>query len=128
MPEWIPKLSARVIAMVVGVIVLIAAVGLFVRSCDARRSRAAQTRMDNAQAEGRVKSEGEALNTIGNNADRADQIDQTVKEGSNEVRSAPGSDAKVDPRSRDAARRAACKLRSYRDSDECRAMLGAHPS
>jgi hypothetical protein len=39
-------ISARIIAMIVGVILLIAAVGLFVKSCDNRRSRAAQSRVE----------------------------------------------------------------------------------
>jgi high-affinity Fe2+/Pb2+ permease len=39
-------ISARLITIAVGVILLIVAVGLFVRSCDSRHNKAAQARLD----------------------------------------------------------------------------------
>ncbi|MBC7506618.1 MAG: hypothetical protein H7267_12980, partial [Sandarakinorhabdus sp.] len=105
-------MNAR-IGMALAIAILVAVI-IFAgpAACSKIRSMAAQARMDHSTMEGRGKAEGEALNTIGNSADRADATDKTVKEGSDAIRSAPGSTATVDPRSRDAARRASCGLRS----------------
>lgn len=122
------RLSARVIAMIVAGVLVLLIVFAGPAACQKIRSLKAQARMDQAQQAGRVGAEQETMNTIGNNAGKAEQTDRTVKEGSNDIRKAPGADAQVDPRSRDAARRAACRMRAYRGSDECRALLGADPS
>lgn len=79
-------------------------------------------RVDQGQAGANMNASVEAIQTQGNNADRAAAIDATVKDGQNDVHAAPSGN------SNDAADRATCQLRSYRGSGRCRKLLGADPA
>jgi uncharacterized membrane protein len=58
------EMGAKLIAIVVGALVLVAIVGFTVRSCDKRRSQAAQARVERSQAEAASNSAADAINTV----------------------------------------------------------------
>jgi predicted transcriptional regulator len=65
-----------------------------------------------------IGSGSDAVQTIGNSMSNETMVHATVKEGMDAIDQAPGGD------SNDAADRAACRLRSYRHSGKCVALLG----
>jgi hypothetical protein len=113
-------ISARIIAMIIGVILLIVAVGLFVKSCDNRRSRAAQARVERSQAEAQANSAADAVNTVAASGEAAAASEALTRSNEKDIRDAKGSNAAVDPAARDAGLRALCLRRAYRDDPKCR--------
>lgn len=68
-----------------------------------------------------IASGHDAVQTIGNTQARETKIQQTVKDGTDEIDKAPAGD------SNDASDRAACRMRAYRHSPKCVALFGAAP-
>lgn len=113
-------IGARLIAIVVGVVLLIAVVGFTVRSCDQRRSKAAQSRLEHAQNDAQANSAADAVNTIAASGEAAAASEAQTRANEKDIRDAKGSDAAVDPAVRDAGLRSLCKRAAYRDSERCR--------
>jgi hypothetical protein len=116
------EIGARLIAIVVGVILLIVAVSLFVRSCDTRRSKAAQARLEHAQSAAQQNSAADAVNTISRSGEAQAASEEMTRQNEREIRNAQGADAAVDPAVRDAGIRSLCKRAAYRDSERCRLL------
>lgn len=112
--------SARLLAMILGAILLIIAVGLFVRSCDKRKSQAAQTRLERAQSEAQANSAADAVNTISRSGEAQAASEAMTRENEKEIRNAKGANAPVDPAVRDAGLRSLCRRAAYRDDPKCR--------
>jgi hypothetical protein len=113
-------ISARIIAMIVGVILLIAAVGLFVKSCDNRRSRAAQSRVERSQAEAASNSAADAINTVtgvGTNQAASEDLGRTNER---DIRASEGANTKIGAGVNAAGRAALCKRAAYRDDPKCK--------
>lgn len=103
-------LGAILVALVAGLIAL--------RSCHSARTAATASRVATQQHGAAIASGSDAVGTIGNAQAREEAIHQTVQEGIDAINQAPGGN------SNDAADRAACRLRSYRRSGKCIALLG----
>jgi len=114
------NLSARAIGLIVGVIVLLLAVGLFVRSCDKRRSQAAQTRVERSQAEAASNSAADAVNTVARSGEAERASEDLTRKNERDIRNAKGANTAVDPAARDAGLRALCLRRAYRADPRCR--------
>jgi hypothetical protein len=115
-------ISARIIAMIAGVILLIVAVGLFVKSCDNRRSRAAQSRVERSQAEAASNSAADAINTVtgvGTNQAASEDLGRTNER---DIRAAEGANTKISAGVNAAGRAALCKRAAYRDDPKCKAL------
>jgi len=82
------------------------------------RSAAVETGLVERQRGAAIESGSDAVRTIGNSISQESAVHAAVKEGMDEIDQAPGGD------SNDAANRAACRLRSYRHSGKCVALLG----
>lgn len=106
---------ARIIAMVV----LVAIIGGAVWTCSNRGQRAAQAGRDAVEAEAYASAAEDAVSTVVAGQDRDATIDEIVEDAIEEIEDAEGADAEINPAVRAAARRAACRLRSYRDEPEC---------
>ena len=78
----------------------------------------AETRLATGQAGAALQSGADAVETIGNAHAAETQTHAIVKDGQDAINAAPAGD------SNDAANRAACRLRSYRDQPRCIALLG----
>jgi hypothetical protein len=114
--KWFTVNAARLVFLA-GLIALIATV-LSIRSCGAVQSAKTETSLAVGQGAAAIASGADAVNTIGNAATNAAEIHQTAKEGTDAIQAAPAGD------SNDAADRAACRMRSYRNSPRCVALLG----
>jgi hypothetical protein len=115
-----PDISAATlsrIALAAALIALLA--GLFaLRSCNSARTAGAEARLAAGQQGAAIASGHDAVQTLGNAQMAEEAIHTTVKEGTDAINQAPGGN------SNDAADRAACRLRSYRHSGKCVALLG----
>lgn len=78
-----------------------------------------EARIAKGQTKAAVASGAEAATTMGNVMAAEAAIDRTVKEGTDAIDRAEAGD------SNDAAERAACGMRAYRDSERCAALRGA---
>ena len=114
--KWFAGNAARLI-FIAGLFVLIATV-ISIRSCAGVHSAKTETNLAVGQGAAAIASGADAVNTLGNAAANATQIHQTAKEGTDAIQAAPAGD------SNDAADRAACRMRIYRNSPKCVALLG----
>lgn len=117
---WLSNISLRLVVIIVGVIVLIAAVGLFVRSCDKRRSLAAQTRLEHAQSEAAANSAADAVNTVARSGEAAAASEGLGRDNERDIRKAPGAGDRVNTGVDVAGRRALCQRKAYRDDPKCK--------
>ena len=110
---------SRATALAIAVTIAIIAALLLLSQCSTMRNRASQERVEDAQAGAATNSAADAIATQGqaNQRERAAvELDRVNEE---DIRNAPGSDAKVDPRASDAGRRALCLRDAYRNRPEC---------
>lgn len=108
-------------AAIAAVLALIIVPMVMLRSCRSARTAATEAKLNAGQAEAATESGRDAVDTIGNAAARETKIHTTVKDGTDAIAQAPAGD------SNDAADRAACQLRSYRDLPRCRALFHPRP-
>jgi hypothetical protein len=120
-----PSLSARIIAMIVGALLLIVGLALLVHSCDVRRSKDAQSRVNQGQAGAFANSASDAVGAIGNASANEAASDDLTQSNERDIRNAKGSNAAVDSAARDAGLRALCLRRAYRDSPRCKLLKPA---
>ncbi|HEX8224459.1 MAG TPA: hypothetical protein VF605_11645 [Allosphingosinicella sp.] len=80
-----------------------------------------EARIAKGQGKAMTKSAGEVGNTMSNVMAASEAIDETVEEGTDAIDKAEAGN------SNDAADRAVCGMRSYRDSERCAALRGANP-
>ena len=113
---WLGARAAQIIFLV-GIIALIATV-ISIRSCGSAQTAKTETKLATGQAGAAIESGADAVNTVGNAAASETAIHQTAKEGTDAIHAAPAGD------SNDAADRAACRMRVYRHSPKCVALLG----
>lgn len=113
------ELSARLIGVVVGVIILIVAAALFVRSCDKRRSMAAQSRVERSQAEAQSNSGADAIGTVQRSGEAAAASEELTRSNEQQIRAAPGANDKVNPAVRDAGIGALCRRKAYANDPRC---------
>jgi len=116
MPAWPSNTAAKIIVA----LILVAAVGalLAVRSCRSAGTAKTETRLATGQRGAAIESGTDAVQTTGNTSAAEAARQSTVKEGTDAINAAPAG------ASNNAADRAACRLRSYRHSSKCVAMLG----
>jgi len=113
---WLAK-SAATIVFVLGIIALVATV-ISIRSCNTVQTATTEAKLATGQTEAAIESGADAVNTVGNAAANASEIHETAKEGTDAIQAAPAGN------SNDAADRAACRMRIYRNSPKCVALLG----
>jgi hypothetical protein len=111
--------AATLSRIAIGAILIALLVGLLaLRSCTTARTARTETRLATSQRGATIGSGSDAVQTL-DHAQATEQATRaTVKEGTNAINQAPGGD------SNDAAERAACRMRSYRHSGKCVALLG----
>lgn len=111
--------AATLWRVAIGAVLMALLAGLFMlRSRNTVRTAAAETRLATGQRGAAIESGHDAVQTLGN-AQAAEQATHViVKEGKDAIDQAPGGDSNA------AADRAACRMRSYRRSGKCVALLG----
>jgi flagellar biosynthesis/type III secretory pathway M-ring protein FliF/YscJ len=118
-------ISTRIIAMVVAVIVLIVVAGLFVRSCDSRRSAASQARVERSQAEAASNSAADAIGTVARSGEAERASEDLTRTNDKEIRNAEGADTRVGAGVNTAGLRSLCRRAAYRDNPRCRVFQPA---
>ncbi|MEA3537574.1 MAG: hypothetical protein U9R73_00420 [Pseudomonadota bacterium] len=124
----IRKLTARgfsaagaKVALMIGAVFALLAIGA-ATSCTVShfRGQAKQAKVNTSQAEAAADAGANALDVTRQTATKHTETDQTVKDGTDAIRSAPdGASAAL------AARCANCGLRVYRDTWQCAGLLAS---
>lgn len=108
------SLSARLVAMIVGAVLLVALIAFGVTQCQQRKSAGKQAEVSREQGNASIGSGAEAVNTVGNVANSDAATDEAVASGVEAVRNAPeGEKGK-------AALKALCQMKTYRDTPGCK--------
>ena len=108
------EIAAKVIGFAVGALILIIAAGLFLRSCQSGKTAKKQAEVAEGQAGAAGDSGAEAMNTVSNVAAADARTDALVGMGQAEIAAASqGTKGR-------AARKAACRLKTYRDTPQCK--------
>lgn len=116
--QWTLRLVA-----ILAAIALVAALLTFGPSaCTSYFSAKKQAEVSKGQAGAAIDSGAEAMNTVSDVEQNAAITRETTKEAQHEVESAPAGD------SNDAADRAACRMRSYANSERCARLRAARPA
>ncbi len=114
------EIGAKLIAYIVGGLVLVAVIAFTMHSCDVRRSKAAQTRVERAQGTAQANSAADAVNTITRSGEEQAASEQQTRKNEEDIRNAKGSNAAIDPAARDAGITALCKRRAYANDPRCK--------
>ena len=119
MKAWLERFGSYI---ALGAIVLAVLAGLLVlKSCNDARTAGTQTKLATGQKDAAIDSGHDAVETLGNATANETAIHGTVKDGTDEIQKAPAGDSNA------AAERATCRLRSYRRTSKCVALLGPAP-
>ena len=119
-PPTLYGVSTRIIAMIVAAILLVLAIGLTVHSCDKRRARAAQTRVERSQADAATRSAEDAINAVtGVGANQA-ASEELGRRNERDIRAAEGASEPVKPGANAAGRNALCQRQAYRNDPKCK--------
>lgn len=113
------EIGAKLIAYIVGGLLLFIAFAAFVHSCDKRRSQAAQNRVERSQAEAASNSAADAINAVtgvGANQAASEELGRTNER---DIRAAQGADERVGAGVNAAGRAALCKRAAYRNDPKC---------
>jgi hypothetical protein len=113
------KLSVRVIAMIVAALALVIGISLFIHSCDVRRSKAAQSRVERSQAQAASNSAQDAIGTVAASGEASRVSEDLTRSNEQQIRAAPGANDKVNPASRDAGLSALCRRQAYANDPRC---------
>lgn len=116
------KIGARIIAMVIGGLVLIASITFGVTQCDKRRNQADQARVDSAQSGAASNSAADAIGTVTAAGERETASEGLTRSNEREIRAAEGAAERVKPGVNYAGRAALCRREAYRNSPDCKVM------
>jgi len=111
------ELSARLIALVVGILLLIGIVAFALTQCSSRKTAEKQAEVSQGQAGASIGAGAEAGNTLSNVTANVAATDQAVVQGQSEVRAAPEAEKGA------AAVNAACRFKANRDKPQCRGAV-----
>lgn len=112
-------IAPRLLGLIVGALVLILLVGFTVRSCDQRRSKAAQARVDSAQAGAAAESSADAINTVSRSGEAQAESEALSRANERDIRAAEGAGERVGAGVNTAGRRALCKREAFKNDPKC---------
>lgn len=108
------EIAGRTIALILGIVGIVAAILLFLNTCQSNKHLKAQNRVTNGAAGASIRSGAEATNTIGNVMANDTATDTAVAAGQAQIHAAPqGQKGKV-------TRKVACGFRSAANRPECK--------
>ena len=115
----IERLSARVIAIIVGVALLLIVAAFFLHQWQNARTNAARARLSTNQAQAGAENAKDAVNVVAGAGEREAGILNQTEKSDAAIRAAKGADASVDPGVRDAGLRSLCARPSYHGNAVC---------
>jgi len=116
------QVGGRIIAMIIGGLVLLAVIAFGVTQCDKRRDQAAQGRVDDAQAGAASNSAADAIGTVTAAGERETASEGLTRSNEREIRSADGAGERIKPGVDYAGRAALCRREAYRSDPKCKAV------
>jgi FtsZ-interacting cell division protein ZipA len=114
------EIALKLIAMIVGAVLLLGIIAFGVHSCDQRRSKAAQSRVERSQDEAASNSAADAINTVAASGEASRASEDLTRSNERDIRAAQGANDKVNPAVRDAGLAALCKRQAYANDPRCR--------
>ena len=108
--------QARLIIGLITAALLVALLVFGPQACNSLMTAKKQVRVGQGQAEAGKQSGEVADATVDDVAAAGDEIDDTVSEGKKDIDAAPVG------KSNDAALRASCRLKTYKDTDQCKEL------
>jgi FtsZ-interacting cell division protein ZipA len=108
------RLSARVIAYIVGGVLLVGIVLFGLNECRAKQTAKKQAEVSQGEAGASISSGAAAVNTVGAVTVNDAATDAAVAQGQADIHSAPEGQKSA------ATKRAACRLRAYQDTPQCK--------
>lgn len=111
-----PRLARAAIWATLAALLII---GLGVAKCAYDSRQRAETNIAKRQTAAAQESGKDAVNTLGKSQAVERASDDITRENDSAIRSAPGADAPVDTRARDAGLDGLCRRNAYRDSAKC---------
>lgn len=112
-------IPARLIATIAAAILLVVGFALLIHSCDVRRSKDAQSRVERSQAEAASNSAADAIGTVAASGEASAASENLTRANERDIRAAQGSSDKVNPAARDAGISALCKRKAYATDPRC---------
>jgi hypothetical protein len=116
------QIAARLIAMVVGGVLIVALAGLGLYQCDKRRDQAAQARVERGQAGAASESAKDAIGTVSSAGRREAGSEELTRSNEREIRGADGANERIGPGVDYAGRAALCRREAYRNDPKCKVM------
>lgn len=110
----------RLLGIVAGLVALVVIPSLIVRSCDVRRNKAAQSRVESGQAQAASDSAKDAINAVEASGGRETASEDLTRSNDQQIRAAQGAGEKVNPAARDAGIAALCRRPSYASDPRCK--------
>lgn len=114
------EITARIVAYVVGALLLIGIIGFGVTQCDKRRNEAAQSKVDDAQAGAATNSAADAINTVSAAGQRESGSEDLTRQNDRDIRAAPGAGERVNMGVHSAGLQALCRRDAYRNTERCK--------
>lgn len=106
--------STRIIALLIGGVLLVGLMLFAMNSCNSSKTAKKQADVSKGAEQATFGSSEEALNTVGNVATKDAETDAIVAEGQASIRAA------VEGQKGAAAKRAACRLKAYANTPQCK--------
>lgn len=115
------SIPRKLLFAAVAAVVIVGLVMLAWNLWQTSRSAGQQSKVDRGQSDASIAAGKATVETLGNNQDRSDATGAIVKDGTDAIDAAPEGDRNA------AADRAVCRMRAYRDTERCRALLATDP-
>lgn len=116
------EIAGRTIALIVGILILVA-LAFYIPSCiQKQRSQKAQAKADAAQSEAATNSAADAINTVSEAGKRETASEALSRENDRMIRDAEGAAERVKPGVDYAGRAALCRREAYRNDPKCKVM------
>jgi biopolymer transport protein ExbB/TolQ len=114
------SVGARVIAYIVGAVIVVFVVWAAIHFYTKSRSQAAQSRVEASQAQAASNSASDAVNTVAASGESERASEDLTRSNEQQIRAANGANDKVNPAVRDAGIAALCKRNAYKDDPRCK--------
>lgn len=115
-------MTNRLIATIIGGVLIIALLIFGVSECSKRKNQAAQSRVDSAQAGAASNSAADAIGTVSEAGKREAGSEELTRSNEREIRAAEGAAERVKPGVDYAGRAALCKRVAYQNDPKCKVM------
>ena len=116
------EIPTRLLFFILGVILLVVATVWFVQSCDSRRNKGAQSRVDTSQQGAATNSAADAINTVTGVGSNQAASEELGRDNERDIRAAEGANSKIGAGVSAAGIRALCKRKAYADDPKCKEM------